>query len=62
MKTVLAIIGLVLLLVLSLYLESWFVVWVLGLFKVTISMLQGFGIVLALYFVGGFFKVKNSNK
>lgn len=61
MKSVLAVIGLILLLVGSICLEAWFVTWVLGLFKISITMLQGFGIVAGLYFVGGFFKAK-SNK
>lgn len=62
MKTVLAIIGLLLLLVGIVYLEVLFVVWVLGLFAVVVTHLQAFGIVAGLYFLAGFFKVKNSKK
>lgn len=59
MKTGLAVIGLLLLLVGAVYLETLFVVWVLGLFGVVITILQGFGIVAGLYFVAGFFKARN---
>lgn len=59
MQTIAIILGLLLLCAGALYLESLFVVWVLGLFGVALSLLQGFGIVVGLYFIAGFFKVRN---
>lgn len=54
------VLGAILLLIGALYLETLFVVWVLGLFAVVVTKLQAFGIVMGLYFIGGFFKVRNS--
>jgi len=57
MKILLIILGGLLLIAGAIYVETIFVVWVLGLFGVFLTTLQGFGIVAGLYFVAGFFKV-----